>query len=218
MAVFEITVDGACKGKPEDIAIMKKRLTALFDAGKEKLLNDPQFFRELFEDVIKDIEKRFGETFDAESERYSTLIDDLFYEWQYIDVDSLQFSGNSHYKDAPGDYIESFLSALHDIFYGFVEFSFISWCYISWGHFVCYLQGEESCVDFEWDEERGGKEKKDAYLKWKLAERAVWLLPDDAPAETRNAAQKAADEAEAEFNRLNEEDDEDEDDEDDDED
>jgi hypothetical protein len=80
-----------------------------------------------------------------------------------------------------------------------VEFHFISWCYISWGNYTIYLEGEEDVEEYSWDVGNGGEDKKDAYVEWRLAHRRAWLLGDDAPEAEREAAQKAEGDAEANF-------------------
>jgi hypothetical protein len=193
MAGFDITVDGACAGKTEDVANMKRRLKAILE-NRDKL-DDPQWFRDLFGDELGEIES-WGDPLDVDDEgsRYS-VFGGLFYEWDDVDVDGLRFSGYSPHSSDQAGYVENFLTALVTVFPR-VQFHFIAWCYISWGGYVIYEGGGELYL---WDESDGGAEKKDAYVDWKLAERTLRFLPKDAPADVRDAAEKAVKTAEAAF-------------------
>jgi predicted DNA-binding WGR domain protein len=191
MASFDISVDGACKGKPEDVANMKRRLSALLEGADT---NDLDAMRELFGDELEEIE---GLDDPEDDDQRQDAFSGLDYEWQNADPENLQFSGYGDKRD-PGGCVERFLSAVNRVFPR-IQFHFISYCYISWGHYTIFLEGEEDVEDYNWDEGDGGEEKKDSYVNWRLAYREAWLLPDDAPAEIRAAAQKAEADAEANF-------------------
>ena len=209
MATFYITIDGAYKGDNEDIANMKKRLGAIL---KDKnILDDGDRLRELFGDELEEI----PELNDVDDEKNrNEVFGGLRYKWEMFNLENLQFEGYSPGKEDTGDYILHFLNTVRDVF-SLIEFDFISCCYYSWGHYTVYIPGDEDEIDYEWDEEDGGEKKKDAYIKWKLAERKLRFLPDDATDADRNTAQKKLDKAEAAFNRINDDEDEENDDNDD---
>ncbi|MDR3172538.1 MAG: DUF4116 domain-containing protein [Treponema sp.] len=185
MASFDITVDGACKGKAEDIANMKKRLAAILD--DPGIIDDPDRLRELFGDELGEI----CDDVDDEDDQ-SEVFRGLYYEWYDADADSLQFSGDDDLDD--DEPLDKFLVALSNVFPR-VEFDYICWYYISWGYYAILFDSDE----WKWDEGDGGEEKKDLYVDWRLARRKVWLMDDDAPEAEHLAAHKAADDAETAF-------------------
>ena len=123
MASFDITVDGACKGKPEDVAKMKQRLKTILDNGEK--INDPQWLRELFGSELNEID--YDGPFDVEDKNQRrNVFGELFYRWGEVDIDNLQFRGNSPHSDNQAGYVNNFLLALERVFPR-VGFDFIVW-------------------------------------------------------------------------------------------
>ena len=205
MAGFDVTVDGAYKGKPEDVANMKRRLSELLD--NQDKLDDADWLRELFGDEIDEIDGLDLDDEDSISEYFNGFnIDWGGNRFRYegtVDTANLCFAGSpaERHNQTGGEEVSAFLGSIKNVFPR-VDFHFISWCYISWGHYLIFLEDEEDVEEHGWDESDNGEEKKDAYVAWRLAYRDWWLLGDDAPAAKREAAKKAEEEAEAVFERF----------------
>jgi hypothetical protein len=122
MATYNTTVDGAYRGNPEDIAYMKKRLSALLE--NQDKLDDPQWLRELFGEELVEIKEfdlfedddNLGPVNIYDEEKRSGVFEGFRYKWDNIDIENLQFNGYSPVNDYSSGDIEVFIRSIKRVF------------------------------------------------------------------------------------------------------
>ena len=187
-----INIDVACKGKDDDVANMKRRLSALLKAGWDEV-NNPDFLRKLLGDELDEIDDLYD--VEDEDERSGIFSGLYVYDWDYFNEDILQFDCKIPDRDTEAECTEQFTRALTKIFPR-VEFYGIRWGYTSWGTYVIY---EEDFEKYIWNEDEDGEAKKDAYVAWQCAVRELMFLPDNTSPKARAAAVKTKNDARAAF-------------------